>query len=208
MTSETNRGRIARLAMATLMAATMPVLAATHAHAGSNMAKVDIVAEGIDLKPMIVGSNADGYTGTKNDPHKFMVRVFAKAKGQNRVWAVSIYDYVNGHKFFEQEVGASAGWETYGKSHVLSAKPRDLEWRKTPVELCRENMEKMIAEGKTKAQVLGNDRKVTAYTFIAFSAYADSKGNNNKNKHNSADAREAHSDNILYAVPVVCQAAL
>jgi hypothetical protein len=58
-------------------------------------------------------------------------------------------------------------------------------------------MAKMIAEGKTNAQVLGNDRKVTAHTFIAFSAYADSKANN-KNKHNSADGRQAHSDNILY----------
>ena len=47
------------------------------------MAKVDIVAEGIDLKPLHVGANANGYTGTENTPRNFMVRVFAKAKGQN-----------------------------------------------------------------------------------------------------------------------------
>jgi hypothetical protein len=208
MSTTTLVGRFAKAASATLLATTVTLLAAAPAFAGSNMAKVDIVKEGIDLAPMYVRADASGYTGTENDPHKFMVRVFAKAKGQNRVWAVSIYDHANGHKYFEQEVGKSAGWETYGKSHVLSAKPRDLKWITTPVEICREHMAEMIAEGKTKAQVLGNDRKVTAHTFIAFSAYADSKANNNKNKHNSADGRQAHSDNILYPVPVVCRQAL
>jgi hypothetical protein len=88
------------------------------------------------------------------------------------------------------------------------AKPRDLKWRTTPVELCRQNMAKLIDEGMTKAKVLGNDRKVTAYTFIAFSAWADSRAHNEKNNHKTKDGFARHSDNILYAVPVVCQAAL
>lgn len=208
MTNATSRTRVARVAIAALFTAALPFLAATQAQAASNMEKVDIVAEGIDLQPLVVRSDASGYTGTINDPHRFMVRVFAKAKGNNRVWGVRIYDYVNGHPYFDLEVGKSSGWETYGKSHTLIARPRDLEWRKTPVELCRENMAKMMAEGKSKAYVLGNDRKVTAYTFIAFSAVADSPANNKKNKHNSAEGRRNHSDNILYAVPVVCRAAL
>lgn len=208
MTTATLTGRIVRATTTALFAAVLTAGAAAPALAASNMAKVDIVAEGIDLKPLIVRSDASGYIGTINDPHRFMVRVFAKAKGNNRVWGVSVQDYVNGYKYFDQEVGESAGWETYSKSLTLSAKPRDIVWRKTPVELCRENMAKMMAEGKTKAYVLGNDRKVTAYTFIEFSAVADSPANNKKNKHNSAEGRRTHSDNILYAVPVVCQAAL
>lgn len=198
-------GKLALVCAATIAA---PLAATAPALAGSNMAKVDIVAEGIDLKPMVVRSNASGYTGTINDPHRFLVRVFAKAKGQNRVWAVSIHGLDNGYKFHEQEVGKSAGWETYAKSHTLTAKPRDLTWRTTPVELCRDNMARLMAEGKTRAQVLGNDRKVTAYTFIGFSAWADSKAHNNKNDHKTKDGFTPHHDNILYAVPVVCQAAL
>jgi hypothetical protein len=194
--------------MAVLLTSAVALTGATPATAGSNMAKVDIVAEGIDLKPMVVRSDASGYTGTINDPHRFMVRVFAKAKGQNRVWAVLIHGLDNDYKFFEQEMGRSAGWETYAKSHTLMAKPRDLKWRTTPVELCRQNMAKLIDEGMTKAKVLGNDRKVTAYTFIAFSAWADSRAHNEKNNHKTKDGFARHSDNILYAVPVVCQAAL
>jgi len=208
MTTTTLTGRLARAATTAFVATALLVSAAAPALAGSNMAKVDIVAEGIDLQPLVVRSDASGYIGTINDPHRFMVRVFAKAKGNNRVWGVSVQDYVNGHKYFDVEVGKSSGWETYGKSLTLTAKPRDIVWRKTPVELCRENMARMMAEGKTKAQVLGNDRKVTAYTFIEFSAAADSPANNKKNKHNSAEGRRSHADNILYAVPVVCQAAL
>lgn len=194
--------------MVTLLAATMPLLVVAPAQAGSNMEKVDIVAEGIDLKPLYVGANANGYTGTENTPHNFMVRVFAKAKGQNRVWAVSIYGYGTGHKMFEKEVGKSEGWEVYGKSHVVSARPRDLQWLTVPVQLCKDNMAKLMASGMTKAQVLDNDRKVMAHAQIAFSAWADSKAHNKKNDHRTADGFREHSDNIVYPVPVVCRAAL
>lgn len=209
MTRETNRGGIARLAMATLVAATMPFLAVAEAHAASdNIAKVDIVREGIDLQPLVVRSDSSGYTGTINDPHRFPVRVFAKAKGQKRIWAVSIYDFKNEYKYFEQSVGRSSGWEVYAKSHTLVAKPRDLSWHKTPVELCRENMAEMMANGMSKAQVLGNDRRVTATTYIAFNAWADTKAHNEKDNHKTRDGFTPSSWSIHYIVPVVCQAAL
>lgn len=202
-------GQLSKLALASLavvvpLSATAPALAA----GSDNIAKVDIVREGIDLAPLVVRSDASGYIGTINDPHRFMVRVFAKAKGQKRVWAVSIYDYKNQHRYYDQEVGRSSGWEVYARSHTLTAKPRDLSWHKTPVEVCRENMAKLMDEGMTKAQVLGNDRKVSATTYIGFSAWADTKAHNEKNNHKTYDGFTPSSWSTHYIVPVICRAAL
>ena len=172
------------------------------------MAKVDIVAEGIDLKPLYVSANSSGYTGTENMAHKYMVRVFAKAKGQNKVWKVAIHGVGKGTTFFQKDVGKSEGWDVYGKSHEVHAKPGSVKWLTTPMNVCKNNMVNMIAAGKTKDQVLANDRKVTAYALIGFTAYADSKGNNKKGKHESSGGIEPHSDNVAYAVPIVCRAAL
>ncbi len=207
MTTSIPAGRFARVTTAAVFATVLTLSAAAPALAGSNMEKVDIVAEGIDLKPLYVGANADGYTGTEPTAHKFMVRVFAKAKGQNRVYNVLIHG-INNHILFQKHVGKSEGWDVYGKSHEVYSKPQNLKWVTVPVKLCKENMAQLIASGKTKAQVLASDRKVTAYAFIGFTAYADSKANNKKNKHTSADGIAPHSDNITYPVPVVCRAAL
>jgi hypothetical protein len=202
-------GQLRKLALVGLAFA-MPLTEAVPAlAAGSdNIAKVDIVREGIDLAPLVVRSNSSGYIGTINDPHRFMVRVFAKAKGQKAVWAVTIYDPNSQYKYYEQTVGKSEGWEVYNKSHTLIAKPRDLAWYKTPVEVCRENMAKLMAEGMSKAQVLGNDRKVNATTYIAFNAWADTKAHNRKNNHKTYDGFTPSMWSTHYQVPVVCQAAL
>ena len=207
MTTATLTGRLVRITATSLLATAIFVSAIPSAFAGSNMEKVDIVAEGIDLKPLYVGANANGYTGTEATPHKFMVRVYAKAKGQNRVYNVVIHG-LNGHILFEKHVGKTEGWQVYGKSHEVHSKPQNLKWLTVPVQVCKENMAKLIASGKTKAQVLANDRTVTAHALIGFSAYADSKSNNKKNKHNTVDGMNPHSDNIYYPVPVVCRAAL
>jgi hypothetical protein len=199
-------GRVAKAAMVTLVAATMPLSITTPAQAGSNMAKVDIVAEGIDLAPIYVSSNANGYTGSEPAKHKFMVRVFAKASGQNRVWKVAIHSLKG--ELFERDVGKSEGWDVYGKSHEIWAKPGEVTWMTTPKEACDANLKKMVAAGKTKAQVLSNDRKTQALAFIYFTAYADSKANNKKGKHQSGAGISPHTDNTAYTVPVVCRMAL
>jgi hypothetical protein len=207
MTTANLAGRLVRATAIGLLATAISFSAIVPALAGSNMDKVDIVAEGIDLKPLHVGANANGYTGTEATAHKFIVRVFAKAKGQNRVYNVQIHG-LNSHILFEKHVGKTEGWQVYGKSHEVYSKPQNLKWLTVPVQVCKENMAKMIASGKTKAQVLANDRTVTAHALIGFTAYADSKSNNKKNKHNSFDGVNPHSDNIYYPVSVVCRAAL
>jgi hypothetical protein len=207
MLGGTHLGRFAKLAISGVIALAMPILATAPALAAGNMAKVDIVAEGIDLKPIHVGANANGYTGTEATGHKFLVRVFAKAAGQNRVWKVKIHSTKTDLVMFQKDVGKSEGWDVYGKSHEVLAKPQGLQWVDAPVNVCRNNMEQMIAAGKTKAQVLSNDRKVAATALIAFSAWADSKANNRKDYHSPLGWDE-HTDFVKYPVQVVCRAAL
>lgn len=197
---------VAKHGLSALVVAAVLSISASAALA-SNMEKVDIVTEGIDLNPIYVDSNANGYTGSENKSHKYMVRVFAKAKGQNRVWSVSIYGKGKG-KLFSKDVGKSEGWAVYGKSHEVQAKPSSLTWLTTPKTACDNMLKDKVAGGMSKADVLKNDRKTMASAFIYFMASADSKAHNSKNKHDTYDGMEMHIDNVLYRMPVVCRAAL
>ncbi|HUQ34770.1 MAG TPA: hypothetical protein VM144_00170 [Aestuariivirga sp.] len=197
---------VAKHSLTTLVAAAALSISASVALA-SNMEKVDIVPEGIDLNPIYVNSNSSGYTGSENKSHKYMVRVFAKAKGQNRVWKVSIFGIGKGI-LFSKDVGKSEGWPVYGKSHEVHAKPSSLSWLTTPKTACDKMLQEKVAGGMSKADVLKNDRKTTAAAFVAFSASADSKAHNKDNKHVTSDGSFGHNDNVIYKVPVVCRAAL
>lgn len=200
--------RLALLALPVVLAVAAPLATTSPVQAGSNMAKVDIVAEGIDLAPIYVDARASGYTGSENKAHKYMVRVFAKAAGQNRVWKVMVFGIGKSNSLFMKDVGRSEGWDVYGKSLEVHAKPGSLSWATTPKTACDNMMKEKIAGGMTKAQVLSNDRKTTALAFVAFGAYADSKANNKKGKHDSAKGSEFHHHNTAYQVQVVCRAAL
>jgi hypothetical protein len=191
-----------------VLAVAAPLAAISPAQAGSNMAKVDIVAEGIDMAPIYVDARSSGYTGSEDKAHKYMVRVFAKAAGQNRVWKVEIFGIGKSNSLFRKDVGRSEGWDVYGKSLEVHAKPGSLSWQTTPKTACDNLMKQKIAGGMTKAEVLSNDRKTTALAFVGFAAWADSKANNKKGKHDSAQGRDNHLDNTAYQVQVVCRAAL
>ena len=197
----------AKHGLSTLIVATALSISASAALA-SNMEKVDIVTEGIDLNPIYVNSNSNGYTGSENKSHKYMVRVFAKAKGQNRVWKVSIFGIGKGVALFSKNVGKSEGWAVYGKSHEVHAKPSSLSWLTTPKTACDNMLKDKVAGGMSKADVLKGDRKTMAAAFVAFSASADSKAHNKKNKHDTSDGIAVQNDNVVYKVPVVCRAAL
>lgn len=197
----------AKHGLSALIIATALSISASAALA-SNMEKVDIVTEGIDLNPIYVNSNSNGYTGSENKSHKYMVRVFAKAKGQNRVWKVSIYGIGKGVALYSKNVGKSEGWPVYGKSHEVHAKPSSLSWLTTPKTACDNMLKDKVAGGMSKADVLKNDRKTTAAAFVAFSASADSKAHNKNNNHVTTDGLFEHNDNVVYKMPVVCRAAL
>jgi len=198
--------RPAFILLPVLLALLAPMAAISPAEA-SNMAKVDIVSEGIDLEPIYVDSRASGYMGSENKAHRYLVRVFAKASGQHRVWKVAIFGIGKGNLFLD-EVGRTDGWPVYGKSHVIHAKPGSLSWQTTPKTACDNLMRQKMADGMSKAEVLRKDRKTTALAFIGFGAYADSKANNKKNRHDSAKGSTFHHDSTAYQVQVVCRAAL
>jgi hypothetical protein len=200
--------RMALLSLPLVLAVAAPLVATTPALAGSNMAKVDIVAEGIDMVPIYVDARSSGYTGSEQKAHKYLVRVFAKAAGQNRVWKVQVFGIGKSNSLFMKDVGRSEGWDVYGKSLEVHAKPGSLSWATTPKTACDNLMKQKISEGMTKAQVLSNDRKTTALAFVAFGAYADSKANNKKGNHDSPKGSEFHHHNTAYQVNVVCRAAL
>ncbi len=196
----------AKLGLSALFVATALSISASAALA-SSMEKVDIVTEGIDLDPIYVDSNSNGYTGSENKAHKYMVRVFAKAKGRNRVWWVSIHGIGKG-PLFHKDVGKSEGWPVYGKSHEVHAKPSSLTWLTTPKTACDNMLKDKVTGGMSKADIMKGDRKTTAAAFIAFSASADSKGHNKDSKHVTSDGTAIHTDDVVYKVPVVCRAAL
>ena len=86
------------------------------AHAGSKLEKVDMVAEGIDLKPAILRANSNGYTTYANTSHTYMLRLFAKAKGKsNAVYYAGIGSTHNKYLNFDEHAyqhmsGKSDGW--------------------------------------------------------------------------------------------------
>jgi hypothetical protein len=200
---------MARIGVGLVLASTL-TLGSLSAMAGSNMEKVDIVKEGIDIAQIYVNARASGHTGSEDKAHKYMVRVYAKAKGQNRVYRVTAFglNSQNGSKLFHKDVGKTEGWATFGRSLELWAKPSSMGWITTPKTACDKMLKKKMDEGMSKADVLKNDRKTTALAIIGFQAQADSQGNNKKGKHDSIQGTSLHTDNVAYTVNVTCRAAL
>lgn len=176
----------------------------------NRMEKVDMVREGIDLKPVIVKANANGYGGYENSAHRYFVRVFAKAKGSNRVWYAAIGNNgaapfeVGGPIFFKQTAGRSEGWGVYKKSLSVDIGFSHTRWTTTPKAACEANLKKQMNKGMSKAEVLAKEWTVSTYSTIEFHAEADSKGNNKKNDH-STKSSEGTSKAIAYQVNVVCR---
>lgn len=203
---------------ATLTAASL--LAATSAFAASyassaNFEKVDIVKEGIDITPALVRANSSGYTGYEKDEHTFLVRVFAKGKGGKNVFAagignkngMSLIEVTPGDWLFSQYTpNGDDGWGVYKKSLSLKTKMSRIEWYKSPIQACKENMEKEMAKGKSKSWVLNREWSVQAHALIRFYAGAAPKGN--IKKRNFVSGGQTLQDNIAYPVNVKCREAL
>src|SRR5690606_8049027 len=89
-------------ATAILSAATVVIAAAlsTAAEAKDWIEKVDIVKGGVDVVPVEVRANANGYTGMKTKDHAFGLRLYAKATSGERIVAGVVGAY-NGVEYFE-----------------------------------------------------------------------------------------------------------
>lgn len=196
------------------------LMAATSAYAGSyassaNFEKVDIVKEGIDITKAYVRANSAGYTGYEKDEHRFLVRVFAKGKGGKNVFAagignkpgMSLIEVTPGDWLTSQYTPkGDDGWGVYKKSISLKTKLSKVEWYKSPVQACKDNMAKEMAKGKSKAWVLNREWNVQAHALIRFYAGAAPKGQ--IKKRNFVSGGQTLQDNISYAVNVTCREAL
>jgi hypothetical protein len=197
----------------TLALAALAALAIVEpAHAGSKIEKVDMVAEGIDLKTADVRANSTGYTTYANSSHNYIVRLFAKAKGANRVWWVgldgsgaNILEVGSGY-YFQQSAGKSEGWGVYKKSVVIPVNFNHTTWFVSPKQACTNNMNAKIAGGMTKANVLSHQWGTVAKATLYFNAQADTKGHNKNNDHNP-NSSDGGTKVISYPVNVVCRAA-
>lgn len=185
------------------------VAIASAAQAGSKFEQVNMVAEGIDLKPAILLANANGYTTYENSSHTYLLRLFAKAKGANAVFLATVgstHGTLVGpeDRAFQHSSGRTDGWGVYKKSIALPIKLNKTRWWTSPGAACDGNLEKQMAKGMSRADVLKKEWKVTAKAKIRFEASADSKVHNHNGRHSGA---ETGSRLIAYSVPVVCRAA-
>ena len=190
------------------------LMTATSAHA-DNFEKIDIVKEGIDNKPALVRANSSGYTGYEKDEHTFLVRVFAKGKGNKNIFAagignragMSLIEVTSGDWLVSQFTPTGDdGWGVYKKSFVLKTKLSKVEWYKSPIQACKENMEREMSKGKSKSWVLNREWSVQAHALIRFYAGAAPKGSIKKRKF--YDGGQTRQDNIAYAVSAKCREAL
>lgn len=181
-------------------------LMATSASAGK-LERVDIVKEGIDTKAAIVKANGNGYTTFENTSHRYMVRVFAKAKGANAVFWTGISDNPTGSRglhFQQSSPARSKGWGVYKKSITFEADLKKTHWWGTPGKACRDNLKKQMAKGMRKQAVLSREWQTTAIAVFYFVAAADNRSGNKKGKHSGAES--AHKS-LNYPVKVICRAA-
>lgn len=178
----------------------------------SKIEKVDMVKEGINLSSIVVRANSGGYTGYETSSYRFMVRVFAKAKGLNHIFWAAVSTAHNDHpmvvrngRFFSQTAAmGSDGWGVYKKSLVFNAAPANMAWVVSPKQLCDSNLNAALANGKSKADVLKKEWQMTAQAKFYFSAAADSKSHIKKRKYSFTSVSNA-SKGILYPVPVLCR---
>lgn len=193
-------------------AITSLTLVAGPAHAGAKFEKVDIVKEGIDLAPIVVKANANGYTSYATAGRSYMVRVFAKAKGASHVWFAGISKHslsdpmeAGSSYFFEQKAPpGDDGWGVYKKSLKVHLGFNNTTWVTPPKQLCANNLAAEKAKGKSQASVLQKEWKLQTKAVIYFIAAADSKSNNKKGKHTPSSVGVGN-DHVVYPVVVICK---
>jgi hypothetical protein len=190
------------------------MVASASAFAASKFEQVNLVKEGIDQKQAVVRANSGGYTSYETDKHTYYVRVFAKAKGSNSVFAAGIGSHpgmslteVSGSgKFFFSQRTPDDGWGVYKRSVTFTSKLSEMPWYVSPKKACEDNLKAQVAKGMTKAKVLSREWKVMASAVVHFYAGADTKSHIRNGK--ASGSGETRSDNIGYQVNVLCREAL
>jgi len=202
---------IGALALALLTATSANTLASSSSH----FEKVDIVSEGIDLVPIVVRANAAGYNGYEKEIHTYSVRLFAKAKGARNVFAAGIgnkpgmsHIEVTAGKWLFRHVTPEGddGWGVYKKSIKFNAKATEIEWYKSPIQACKDNITIQKAKGMPQAAVLDREWNVQANAKIRF--YAGAANKIHIKNRQFQQSGQTLQENISYPVNVKCREAL
>ena len=180
----------------------------------AKLEKVNIVKEGIDTAAVVVRANSGGYTTYQNNDHTYQLRLYAKAKGNDRVFWIGVSRVKNvswewstsASVLFDAKAGASEGWSTYAKSINLKLKFSETYWTTSPKQACINNLNAQVAKGMKKSDVLKKEWTNTTLAGFYLIASTDSKSHNKKNNHSSKSVDFA-TKGMAYPVNVVCKAA-
>jgi hypothetical protein len=180
--------------------------------------KVDIIANGIDTTPILVTANANGYKTTKTKNHKFLLRLYAKAKSGKRIVAGKVGTY-GGVRYWE---GGSSYWDKrLSRQAVSGGKKRTMRYSYTPVvpvskiqwqgnsplKACRQLLHIKTSSGQSKGAVLSKAWTTHAYAVVQFDAVATKK--KNAKKMNWAIKNTTWERKTLsYRIPVHCLAGI
>lgn len=202
-----------KLMHAALAATTLLCLSVGSAHAGK-ITEVNMVPDGIDITPVEVRANSNGYVAIRTKSRGYSVRVFAKGKGTNHIYWAAVASYKNVNPFtrtatyyHQKAPNGSDGWGVYKKNLLVRAATENTSWALDPVAACKDNLKKQVANGLKKSDVLRREWKVKAYANLYFNVAVDSKSRI-KNRKTSKKTSEFGSRGIHYPVIVLCEEAL
>tara|TARA_R110002020_G_scaffold136630_30_gene304953 strand:- start:1191 stop:1850 length:660 start_codon:yes stop_codon:yes gene_type:complete len=202
--------------LATAVLATGMALPGT-ASAKDWIEKVEVTRDGIDVKPIVVSANKNGYTGIKSSSHTFLLGLYARATNGERIAAMKVGAF-KGVLYFEgdgnlwsrsfsnRDVGA--GSKRSVSIHYDAKVPMNkIAWQgPNPKKACELNLHSRMNKGAKKHQVLNQPQEVKAYAYFELDAVAARKNKAKNNKwtlHNTTNQRDGYT----YQVRVVCDAA-
>lgn len=172
--------------------------------------EVNMVQDGIDLSHIIVRATPSGYTGYRGTAHKYLLRVFAKAGGSNRIVGVKVtadtksaFMEVSQHTYYHHKTPNNNGWGVYTKHITPIIKYSDTVWKISPKKACLLNMKNQMNHGKSKSYVLDRSWEVMAKAFLSLHAGAASKAKTKPNL--KIGTVETKSKAIYYTVLVTCE---
>lgn len=178
--------------------------------------KVEVTRDGIDVKPIEVSANMNGYTGIKSGNHRFLLRLYARATSGERIVAMKLGSF-KGVEYFEgdgnlwsksfdnRDVGAGTK-RTVSINYDPTITMNKIHWNGSdPKTHCDLNLQQLMKQGMTKAQVLSQPRETKAYAYFELDAVAARKNKAENNKWNLGNTTNQR-DGYNYEVRVICGA--
>lgn len=178
--------------------------------------KVEVSKDGIDVKPIEVSANMNGYTGFKSGSHRFLLRLYGRATSGERIVAMKLGSF-KGVQYFEgdgglwsksfdnRDVGAGTK-RTVSINYEPTIGMNKIQWNGSdPKTRCDLNLQQMMKQGMTRSQVLSQPREVKAYAYFELDAVAARKNKAESNKWNLGNTTNQR-DGYAYEVRVLCHA--